>query len=89
MTDERILRHLRQLGITYDDIGFNNDRLYKILIEYTKIVEEETMINSKAKWYQEGVEAEREACAKLVEYMNAEDDLDIGFVADEIRARGE
>ena len=101
MTDDRILHHLRQLGITCDDIGFNNDRLYKILIEFTKIVEEENMINSKAKWYQEGVEAEREACAKLLEAGAGLPDLSahskfemylkiyMQCVADQIRARGE
>jgi len=59
------------------------------------------MTDDKIKWYQKGVEAEREACAKLLEEGTGLPDLSahskfemylkifMQRVADQIRARGE
>jgi hypothetical protein len=64
MTDDEIL----QLVDTecpsreYVRIMTNQD-----LIDFAEAVVNRTLTNQKAKWYQEGVEAERRACAKLLE----------------------
>jgi hypothetical protein len=39
------------------------------LIRFAALVEQYTHTNSKARWYQEGVEAEREACAQTIESL--------------------
>jgi thioesterase domain-containing protein len=53
------------------------------LIAFAQAVAQRTLTNQKARWYQEGVEAEREACAKLCESMRP------WSCAKAIRARGE
>ena len=66
------------------------------LIAFAQAVAQRTLRNQKAKWYQEGVEAEREACAKIVDAEMDSWSMDIlhvnvalNNVAAEIRARGE
>lgn len=69
-------------------------RTVEILKPFAGAIEQRTLIKQKARWYQEGVEAEREACAKIVDAeMDEWDDYDLNValnnVAAEIRARGE
>jgi len=50
------------------DAGFM-DRFTLKLERFAALVEERTHTNNKARWYQEGVEAEREACAQTIESL--------------------
>ena len=63
------------------------------LLAFARAIESRTLTNQKARWYQEGVEAEREACAKIVDAeMDEWDDYDVNVAlnnaAAEIRSRG-
>ena len=63
------------------------------LIAFAQAVAQRVLTKRKAKWYQEGVESEREACAKIVDAeMDEWDDYDVNVAlnnaAAEIRARG-
>jgi hypothetical protein len=62
-------------------------------IDFARAIEQRTLTNQKARWYQEGVEAEREACAELCENItDIDEDVDDYYshiYATAIRARGE
>jgi hypothetical protein len=59
------------------------------LLIFARAIEQRTLTNQKARWYQEGVEAERHDIAKMVEnYCGAWDDQGQALVQ-MIRARGE
>ena len=63
------------------------------LIAFAQAVAQRVLTKRKAKWYQEGVEAEREACAAIVDAeMDEWDDYDVNVAlnnaAAEIRSRG-
>ena len=63
------------------------------LIAFAQAVAQRVLTKRKAKWYQEGVEAEREACAAIVDAeMDEWDDYDVSVAlnnaAAEIRSRG-
>ena len=63
------------------------------LIAFAQAVAQRILTNRKAKWYQEGVESEREACAAIVDAeMDEWDDYDVNVAlnnaAAEIRSRG-
>ena len=63
------------------------------VIAFARAIESRTLTNQKARWYQEGVEAEREACAAIVDAeMDEWDDYDVNVAlnnaAAEIRSRG-
>ena len=93
MTDDQIL-------ILADTVCTRREYLRSMsdqdLIQFAQAVAQRTLTNQKAKWYQEGVEAEREACAKLCESLRpSEQRFSIRFwdgctlCAVTIRARGE
>jgi len=80
MTDDEIL--LRANG-TFTTAGRSTE-----FIEFARAIESRTLTNQKAKWYQEGVEAERHDIAKMVEnYCGAWDDQGQALVQ-KIRLRG-
>jgi hypothetical protein len=57
------------------------------LMRFAELVEQYTHTNNKARWYQEGVEAEREACAKLAEEPYEFTSEEAHRIAASIRAR--
>lgn len=69
MTREDIISMAREQGLPETEVEgvfrVNTDDLGR----FAALVEERTHINSKARWYQEGVEAEREACAQTIESL--------------------
>jgi dephospho-CoA kinase len=90
MTDDEILLLAEQSVNKMCVIAVTNDDL----VAFARAIEQRTLTNQKARWYQEGVEAEREACANYVE-SNVDDDLNydetnesLKNIAAGIRARG-
>lgn len=66
------------------------DMFYPELLAFARAVEERTLTKQKARWYQEGVEAEREACAEICDRFQARDvGMQPAECAGAIRARGE
>ena len=69
MTREDIISMAREQGLPETEVEgvfrVNTDDLGR----FAALVEERTRTNSKARWYQEGVEAEREACAQTIESL--------------------
>ena len=64
------------------------------LIAFAQAVAQRVLTKRKAKWYQEGVEAEREACAKIVdaeidEWESKDICAILRQIVVDIRARGE
>lgn len=62
------------------------------LIQFARSIESRTLTKQKARWFQEGVEAEREACAKICDGITGEKGRQYilaSFIAQQIRARGE
>lgn len=88
MTDEEIL--LLANGT------FTTSQRSTEFIDFARAIESRTLTNQKARWYEIGREAEREACAQICESMRpSEQEFDQRFYtactlcADAIRARGE
>jgi len=67
MTKEQIIWMAREQGLPETEVEgvfrVNTDDLGR----FAALVEQRTHTNNKARWYQEGVEAEREACARLAD----------------------
>ena len=64
------------------------------VIAFARAIESRTLTNQKARWYQEGVEAEREACAAIVdaeidEWESKDICAILRQIVVDIRARGE
>jgi hypothetical protein len=67
MTQEDIIALARQAGIAKHGLGWT---CWEGQLErFATLVEERTHTKNKARWYQEGVEAEREACAQTIESL--------------------
>ena len=60
MTDERVTFFIQKAGWSNYEISQH----FKKLKNLVELVESCTLTKQKAKWYQEGVEAEREACKR-------------------------
>jgi hypothetical protein len=92
MTQDDIIRMAREAKLPYE---YDTGRVLhlKELEHFAALIEERTHTNNKAKWYQEGVEAEREACAELCATRNMSDfsreDQEAQRCAYAIRARGQ
>ena len=85
MSDDEILLLAEQSVNKLCVIAVTNDDL----IEFARAIEQRTLTNQKARWYQTGVEAERHDIAKMVEnYCGAWDDQGQALVQ-MIRSRGE
>jgi hypothetical protein len=92
MTDDEILLLAEQSVNKVCVIAMTNDDL----VAFARAVEQRTLTNQKAKWYQEGVEAERRACAELCEWARpTKQEFDERYwhgctdCANAIRSRGE
>jgi hypothetical protein len=87
MTREDIISMAREQGLPETGVEgvfrVNTDDLGR----FAALVEERTHTNNKARWYQEGVEAEREACAKLAEEPYEFTSEEAHRIAASIRAR--
>ena len=57
MTDDEIMELAKDFAIEGELVGF------------ARAIESRTLTNQKSRWYQVGVEAEREACAKLCDRL--------------------
>lgn len=67
MTQEDIIALARKAGIAKYGLGWT---CWEGQLErFATLVEERTHTKNKARWYQEGVEAEREACAQTIESL--------------------
>ena len=60
MTDERVTFFIQKAGWSNYEISQH----FKKLKNLVELVESCTLTKQKAKWYQEGVEAKREACKR-------------------------
>lgn len=88
LTDDEISN--RYTGKPHPEDEHAIKRTIEILKPFAKAIEARTLTNQKAKWYQEGVEAEREACAELCDRFQARDvGMQPAECAGAIRARGE
>lgn len=94
MTDDEIMA----LANEYADVTFdkNGQKEYEFdnigVVEFARAIEARTLTNQKARWYQVGVEAEREACAKICDEITGEKGRQYilaSYIAQEIRTRGE
>jgi len=69
MTREDIISMAREQGLPETEV----EGVFRVhtddLGRFAALVEERTHTNNKARWYQEGVEAEREACAQTIESL--------------------
>ena len=75
MTDERVTFFIQKAGWSNYEISQH----FKKLKNLVELVESCTLTKQKAKWYQEGVEAEREACKR--EWVElTKDDVDSWFL---------
>ncbi len=87
MTREDIISMAHEQGLPETEVegvfGVNTDDLGR----FAALVEERHHTNNKARWYQEGVEAEREACAKLAEEPCEFTSEEAHRIAASIRAR--
>ena len=90
MTQDEIIEMAKQAGMMSEVLQLG--RNLELLTDFAKLVAKHTLLNidpSKFMSYQEGIEAgrfaEREACAKLVDYWEARQ----GEHSDAIRARGQ
>lgn len=87
MTREDIISMAREQGLPETEVEgvfrVNTDDLGR----FAALVEDRTHTNNKARWYQEGVEAEREACAKLAEEPYEFTSEEAHRIAASIRAR--
>ena len=90
MTDDEILIMVDQWISDPTSLRVTNN---EELLHFARAIESRTLTNQKARWYQEGVEAEREACAELCENItDIDEDVDDYYshiYATAIRARGE
>jgi hypothetical protein len=85
MTQEDIIALARKAGIAKYGLGWT---CWEGQLErFATLVEERTHTKNKARWYQEGVEAEREACAKLAEEPYEFTSKEAHKIAASIRAR--
>jgi hypothetical protein len=66
MTRDDIISMAKESKLPYE---YDTGRVIhlKELEHFAALIEERIHTNNKAKWYQEGVEAEREACITLIE----------------------
>ena len=86
MSDDEILELAALMG---------NEPTDAELIDFARAIEQRTLTNQKARWYQIGAEAERHDIAKMVEHEKEVWDTPIyvrerlDTVAAKIRARGE
>jgi biotin carboxylase len=97
MTREDVIRMAREadlhchMKLTDHALGIEDLERFAELV--AALIAERTHTNNKAKWYQEGVESEREACIRLCESRNMGDgsreDQEARRIASEIRARGQ
>jgi hypothetical protein len=72
MDREDIIEMARKAGFrTYTFEASTLSDLPERLTKFAELVEQRTHTNNKSRWYQEGVEAEREACAKVCEQLGA------------------
>ena len=73
MTREEVIALAREAGL--EDDFFEEDEgviwytTNQTLERFANLVEERTLTNQKARYYQDGVESEREACARVCELM--------------------
>ena len=92
MTRDDIIRMAREAKLPYE---YDTGRVIhlKELELFAALIEERIHTNNKAKWYQEGVKSERDACIRLCESRNMGDgsreDQEARRIASEIRARGQ
>lgn len=92
MTDDEIMALANEhADISFDMKGLNKQYEFDNfgLVAFARAIEQRTLTNQKARWYQIGAEAERHDIAKMVEnYCGAWDDQGQALVQ-KIRARGE
>jgi len=75
MTQEDIIALARQAGMAVTEPSWGYSEHYHFagyedkIQRFAALVEQRTHTNNKARWYQEGVEAEREACAQTIESL--------------------
>jgi hypothetical protein len=87
MTQDEIIEMAKQAGMDY--LKYISEDSMKQVEAFVKLVEERTHTNNKARWYQEGVESEREACALIAaEWVRAYPHPS-EIIANKIRERGQ
>jgi hypothetical protein len=69
MTDDEIKNLADEAGAWAAGLNVESPSVFGLFKRFAKSIESCTLTNQKAKWYQEGVEAEREACARLCDRL--------------------